>query len=228
MSEGFQFLDIVVLAMIAGFIALRLGSVLGRRTGDERRPNDPYSVDGRPSARDNGADLGAPPPASSESGLLGAGIEVDSDLGKTLSSIMTADRSFDPQGFLGGASAAYAVILEAFANGDREALKELISPEVFADFEAAITEREEAGQTFETRIVDLGTAVIESASLDGAQAEIDVGFEAEIVSVLRDSESRILEGNPSDVELVKNVWTFARDISARDPNWRLIATETAD
>lgn len=228
MSEGFQFLDIVVLAMIAGFVALRLGSVLGRRTGDERRPNDPYGVDGRPKAQENGADLGAPQPASDENGILGAGIAVDSKLGQTLSGIMAADRSFDPSGFLGGASAAYAVILGAFASGDREALKELISPEVFADFDAAIAAREEAGQTFETRIVDLGTAAIGNASLDGTQAEIDVAFEAEIVSVLRDSEGRILEGNPSDVELVKNIWTFARDISDQDPNWRLIATETED
>ncbi len=228
MSEGFQFLDIIVLAMIAGFIALRLGSVLGRRTGDEPPPHDPYDIDGQPKARNNGAEMGASQAANGEAGLLGTGITAESSLGKTLSAIMAADRSFNPDGFLAGAAAAYGMILEAFAKGDREALEDLVSPEVFSDFDAAIAVREDAGQTFETRIVDLGTAAIENASIEGRQAEIEVCFEAEIVSVLRDSEGRILEGNPADVEIVKNVWTFAREISDQDPNWHVIATQTED
>lgn len=224
MDEGFQFLDIIVLAMIAGFVALRLGSVLGRRTGNERRPNDPYGAD----TPNKAGDLGAPKPAGGESSMLGAGVAPDSSLGKTVSRIMEADRTFDPEGFIAGASAAYGMILEAFAEGNRQALEELVSADVFADFDAAITAREEAGQTFETRIVDLGAAAIADASLKGDRAEIDVGFEAEVVSVLRDSEGRILEGNPSDIETVKNIWTFGRDISDRDPNWHLIATQTED
>lgn len=227
MNDGFQFLDIVVLAMIAGFIALRLGSVLGRRTGNERRPS-PGGLEGSGETNDNAADLSAKDRAAQDPSPLAAGVTPDSSLGKALSRIMVADRSFDTEQFIGGASGAFEMILTAFSHGDRETLEPLVNEDVYSDFATAIDAREEAEQTLDTQIVDLVPPTIENATLDGSIAEITVLFEAEIISVLRDSEGRILEGNPSDTETIKNVWTFARDTSTRDPNWLLIATESQD
>ena len=220
-------LDIVVLAMIAGFIALRLGSVLGRRTGNERRPG-PYGLEGRTEPSDKAADVNGREQARLEPGPQAVGVKPESSLGKALSRIMVADRSFDTEQFVSGARAAYEMILTAFSQGDRETLKPLVSDDVYEDFVAAIEGREEVGRTLETQIVDLTSSTIEDARLDGKIAEITLLFEAEVISVLRDSENRILEGNPSDTETVKNAWTFARDTSARDPNWLLIATESGD
>lgn len=227
MSDGLQFLDIVVLAMIAGFIALRLGSVLGRRTGNERRPA-PNGLEGTAEPGDKAADLSARDRAALDTGPLAAGVKPDSSLGKALSRIMVADQSFDAEQFIGGARGAFEMILTAFSQGDREALESLVNDEVYGDFAAAIDAREEAEQSLDTQIVDMVSSTIENATLDGSMAEITVLFEAEVISVLRDSEGRILEGNPSDTETIKNVWTFARDTAARDPNWLLIATESDD
>lgn len=227
MSDGFQFLDIVVLAMIAGFIALRLGSVLGRRTGNERRPA-PGGLDGTTESNGQTADLSARDRDALDAGPPIAGVTPDSSLGKALSRIMVADRSFEAAQFVDGARGAFEMILTAFSKGDRETLETLVSDEVLGDFTAAIEARDEAEQSLETQIVELVSSTIENATLDGSVAEITVVIEAEIISVLRDSEGRILEGNPSDTETIKNVWTFARDTSVRDPNWLLIATESDD
>jgi predicted lipid-binding transport protein (Tim44 family) len=107
-------------------------------------------------------------------------------------------------------------------------LQSLLSPEIFADFEAAIADREAKEQTMQTTIVDLLSSEITDARLEGKVAEVTVTFESELVSVVRDSEGRIIEGNPSDTEKVTDVWTFARQIKARDPNWLLVATESRD
>lgn len=227
MSDGFQFLDIVSLAMIAGFVALRLGSVLGRRTGNESRPA-PRAPDGTAETHDNATDLSARDRAALDPGLLMPGVKPESSLGKALSRITVADRSFNTEQFAAGACGAFEMILSAFSHGDRETLEPLVNEEVYADFVSAIDAREKAEQSLDTKIVDLMTSTIENATLDGSIAEITVLFEAEIISVLRDSESRILEGSPSDTETIKNVWTFARDTSNQDPNWLLIATEIQD
>jgi predicted lipid-binding transport protein (Tim44 family) len=152
----------------------------------------------------------------------------DTPLGKSLSRIMMADHGFDPDSFLDGARGAYQMVTEAFAQGDRETLRMLLSPDVLGDFEAAIAEREAAEQTMQTSIVDILKSDITDAKLDNGTAEVTVTFKAELTSVTRDSEGRIIAGNPSDTETVTDVWTFARQVKARDPNWMLVATDSRD
>ena len=233
-------LEIIILAMVAGFIALRLVSVLGRHTDDDQNRQKPQNqprktyglnTNDRPDAQDaaaNRTDAGAqdtlPPPVVKPAG--GTAVDRSTPLGQTLSRIMVADRSFNPDGFVTGARGAYEMIIEAFAAGDRETLEPLLNDEVYRNFDAAISAREEAGQTAETKVVDIEEAEITEALLDDGLAEVTVTFKADMVNVVRDSEERIVEGNPSDVETVTDIWTFARQVKSRDPNWQLIATET--
>jgi predicted lipid-binding transport protein (Tim44 family) len=226
MSGG---LDIILLALLAGFIALRLVSVLGRRTGNERRHENSPNVSRERTPETKQVDQAGqdrPPYAAQPENVIA--IDRDTPLGRTLSRIMVADHNFEPDTFMEGARGAYQMVTEAFATGDRETLQSLLSPEIFADFEAAIADREAKEQTMQTTIVDLLSSEITDARLEGKVAEVTVTFESELVSVVRDSEGRIIEGNPSDTEKVTDVWTFARQIKARDPNWLLVATESRD
>ncbi|MDX1580322.1 MAG: Tim44/TimA family putative adaptor protein [Alphaproteobacteria bacterium] len=226
MGNGFPF-DILLFAMIAAFVALRLYSVLGRRTGNERRPEDVYRrtpTEAQPAPARDTADVDIPPSEAVET----VDVAADSDLGRTLSRIMVADRQFNPQQFVQGAKGAYEMIIEGFARGDREALGPLLSDDVYADFESAISDREQAGETMTTRIVDIDRADIEDARLEGSTAEITVRFQSEVSSVIRNADGRIIEGNPSDTEFISDVWTFARDTSSSDPNWLLVETERED
>ncbi|MEN3975354.1 Tim44/TimA family putative adaptor protein [Emcibacter sp. SYSU 3D8] len=223
-------LDLILLALLAGFIILRLVSVLGRRTGNEHRQENPAGLERASSpAEAKTVDLPgrdrAPlaPPAGAATGF-----DRDTPLGKSLSRIMVADHSFDPDGFLEGARAAYDMVTTAFAEGDRETLRSLLSPDVLRDFEAAIAEREAADQTMQTTIVDILQSEITDARLENGTADVTVMIKAELISVVRDSEGRIIEGNPSDTETVTDVWTFSRQVKARDPNWALVATDSRD
>lgn len=223
-------LDLILLALLAGFIILRLVSVLGRRTGNERRQENPAGLERSPAPGDPktvdlpGRDRTPPAPQPGAT----AGFDRDTPLGKALSRIMMADHSFDPDGFLEGARGAYEMITPAFAEGDRETLRSLLSPDVLRDFESAIAEREAAGHTMQTKIVDILRNEITEARLENGTAEVTVTFKVELISVVRDSEGRIIEGNPSDTETVTDVWTFARQVKARDPNWLLVATDSKD
>ncbi len=222
-------IDLILLALLAGFIILRLVAVLGRRTGNERRPENPLGVERAPAGetkpvelpgRDRGPVTAQPSAVSS--------FDRETPLGKTLSRIMMADHGFDPDGFLEGARGAYQMISEAFAEGDREMLRPLLSPEVMRDFEADIAAREAQQQTMQTTIVDIMRSDITDARLEDGTAEITVTFKAELTSVVRDSEGRIIQGNPSDTVTVTEVWSFARQVKSRDPNWLLVATEAND
>jgi predicted lipid-binding transport protein (Tim44 family) len=135
------------------------------------------------------------------------------------------DPTFDPKHFLVGGRQAYEMIVTAFAEGDRKTLKNLLSREVYDGFEAAIREREQRGESVETRFVSIDKADITGAEMRGKSAQITVRFVSQLVSVTRDRSGAVIEGNPDKVTDVTDVWTFARDISSRDPNWKLIATE---
>ncbi len=223
-------LDLILLALLAGFIILRLVSVLGRRNGNERRQENPAGLERAPAPGDAktvdlpGRDRAPPTPRPGAA----TAFDRDTPLGKALSRIMMADHSFDPDGFLDGARAAYQMVTMAFAEGDRETLRTLLSPDVMRDFEAAIAEREAAGHTMDTRIVDVLQGDVTDARLENGTAEVTVVFKVELISVERDSEGRIISGNPSDTETVTDVWTFARQVKARDPNWLLVATDSND
>jgi predicted lipid-binding transport protein (Tim44 family) len=213
-------LEIIILAMVAGFIALRLYSVLGRHNGSEQQSDKPFSIrDLAPQPTDS--PVGTPSDSSADIVEL----QPDPAQDRLLGDVMAIDRRFDPQGFVLGANGAYEMIIEAFAKGDRDTLVPLLGDDVGEGFVSAIDAREAAGQTMESKVVDILSTNIIDASVENKVAEIVVRFESEITSALRDSEDRIIDGNPSDVEVIKDVWTFARDTKSRDPNWLLVATE---
>ncbi len=235
MRDVFDIYTIVFLAL-AVFIFLRLRSVLGQRTGRERPPYDPFSardpVRGAP--KDNNivtlpgraAETAEKPAEPVEAVDRWKGIaEPGSALAAGLDAVATQDPSFDVKHFLAGARAAYEMVVTAFAEGDRRTLKNLLSRDVFEGFDAAISDRESKGEKSETRFVSLDTADIIGAELRGKSAQITVRFVSKLISVTRDRSGAVIDGNPEKVTDVTDVWTFARDVSSRDPNWKLIATE---
>jgi len=216
MNDGFHYLDIIFFAMVAAFLVLRLRSVLGRRTGAEQPPER----------------WGAGDPASNVVDLASRRSVAEPDPGTSasrgLAQIRTIDRSFDLDSFLGGAQAAFSMVVNAFAAGDRETLRQLLSPDVFANFVAAIDGRAARGETLSTELVTIRTAEPIEAGLNGAFFEITVRFVSEQVSLLRDAEGRVIEGNPDRIITVTDEWTFRRDPRAADPNWLLVATRTPE
>jgi predicted lipid-binding transport protein (Tim44 family) len=230
----FDIYTIIFLAL-AVFIFLRLRSVLGQRTGRERPPYDPYSarevrgatndnvvtLPGRTAAENAQKPVEVADPAERWKGIAEAG----SAVAVGLDSVAREDASFDAKHFVAGARAAYEMIVLAFAEGDRRSLKNLLSREVYEGFEAAIRERESKGETAETRFVAIEKSDITAVELRGRTAQITVRFVSQLVSVTRDKSGNVIDGSPEKVTDVTDVWTFARDLSSRDPNWKLVATE---
>jgi predicted lipid-binding transport protein (Tim44 family) len=139
--------------------------------------------------------------------------------------VRDADPTFEPKTFLDGAKLAYEMIVMAFADADRKTLKNLLSREVYDGFEAAIAEREKRGDTVESRFVSLDNATITAAEPRGRSAQLTVRFQSKLVSATRDKAGTVIDGSADKVTDVTDVWTFARDLSSRDPNWKLVATE---
>ena len=223
MGDGFQFLDIVLFAMVAAFLVLRLRSVLGRRTGHEQRRPDPISQRGQERDSDsNVVDL--PRPADAKAAL--SEIDPSDPLAAGLARIGIADNSFDPAGFLQGSRAAFEMIVQAFASGDTETLRNLLADDVYENFSDAIRQRSDAGHTLETTIVGIRSADIVEADMDGSNAAVTVKFVSEQVNVTHDSEGRVVEGDPNQVTNITDIWTFHRDTSVRDPNWKLVETRS--
>jgi predicted lipid-binding transport protein (Tim44 family) len=230
----FDIYTIIFLAL-AVFIFLRLRSVLGQRTGRERPPYDPYSPRDamRGATNDNvvtlpgrAGDTAQKPVETADPAERWKGIaETGSALAAGLDSIAREDKTFDVKHFIAGARAAYEMIVLAYAEGDRRTLKNLLAREVYEGFEAAIKERETKGETVESRFVAIDKSDIAGAELRGRTAQITVRFVSQLISVTRNKAGNAIEGNPEKVTDVTDVWTFARDLSSRDPNWKLVATE---
>jgi predicted lipid-binding transport protein (Tim44 family) len=236
MHDVFDIYTIIFLAL-AVFIFLRLRSVLGQRTGRERPPYDPYSAREkvRPAAEkvislpNRAVEPAAPKPAEASSAppaerwkdVAASG----SPVAAGLDAIVAGDPEFDAKHFIAGARAAYEMIVTAFAEGDKRALKTLLSREVYDGFEAAINDREKKGHKVETRFVSIDTAAITAAEMRGRTAQVTVRFVSQLVSATRDAQGVVVDGNAEKVTDVTDVWTFARDGSSRDPNWKLVATE---
>ena len=219
MSGGFP-VDLILFAMVAAFLVLRLRSVLGRRTGFER-PAQPEAAAG-PAPRALEAEAPAP-------GLAGEARQIVPDArspaGRALRRIQEADPAFDPSGFLSGAEGAFRMIVEAFAAGDRETLRNLLSDDTYAGFEAAITEREQAGHSQRTEIRAVTEVAIENADLRGGTADVTVRFVSDQVNLTTDTTGQIVAGADAVTELT-DIWTFQRDLRAEDPTWRLVTTAT--
>ena len=232
----FDIYTIIFLAL-AVFIFFRLRSVLGQRTGRERPPYDPYSA--RDAVRSPASDKivtlpqrpaepavsrpaePPPPPADRWKDVAESG----SSVAAGLDAIAAADPSFDAKHFITGARAAYEMIVTAFAEGDRRQLRNLLSREVYDGFDAAIGERESRGETAESRFVSIDGSTITTAEQRARTAQITVRFVSKLISVTRGRTGDVIDGNAEKVTDVTDVWTFARDVSSRDPNWKVVATE---
>jgi predicted lipid-binding transport protein (Tim44 family) len=167
------------------------------------------------------AEPAEPDPAERWKGIAEAG----STVAAGLDAIAHEDKSFDPKHFVTGARAAYEMIVSAFAEGDRRSLKNLLGREVYEGFESAIGEREKRGETTETKFVSIDKADIVNAELRGRAAQVTVRFVSQLISSTRDRNGNVIDGSAEKVTDVTDVWTFARDVSSRDPNWKLVATE---
>ncbi len=227
MSDGYALLDILFFAAVAVFIAARLRSVLGRRTGHERQR--PPRIQPQPTpANAEAAEKVVPLPdrrrAPVEEPAIAA--EAGPGLKEGLTRIRLADPTFDLDAFLEGAKVAFGMIVEAFAKGDKATLEPLLAPPVFASFAAAIDERQRRGRTLETELVALRGAELVDAELQGRQARLTVRFTSEQINCTRDASGAVVEGDPSTVETVIDVWTFQRDVTSPDPNWVLVETRS--
>ncbi|MBV6657528.1 MAG: Tim44 domain-containing protein [Devosiaceae bacterium] len=219
---------------IAVVIFFRLRSVLGKRTGNERPPFDPYTA--REQVRDD-ADTGGDkvvtlPTARARmqdqmdpDEQIGGVVKPGSAVETALKSLLSADPTFNAREFVDGARLAYEMIVTAFASGDKSALRPLLDQDVYAGFEAAIDERNAAGETVDFTFIGLDKSDITEAELAGSIAQITMRFKSQLISVTKDSDGRVIDGDPSEVTEMTDIWTFARDTSQSDPNWKLVATE---
>jgi predicted lipid-binding transport protein (Tim44 family) len=211
---------IILFAMVAGFLALRLYAVLGKRTGHEQalpKPSEervplpplPRTIDQVPEVREPGT----------------RAIESGAETG--LKAVIAADSSFDVAQFIDGAKSAYKMILEAFWKGDEDTLGWLVEDDVRAGFAQAIADRKAAGHVLENRLVVIERAIISEAVMEGKTARIAVRFDADIAAVTRDSEGNVIGGSLSDAVETHDIWTFARNLRSDDPNWKLVETDEA-
>jgi predicted lipid-binding transport protein (Tim44 family) len=209
--------EIVVLAMVAGFLALRLYSVLGKRTGHEQ-PLAPVEERSVMAAATSFAPVARQPAATTDNVF-----EESASLG--VRAIVAAEPSFDVGRFMEGAKAAYRMILEAYWRGEAGALEGLTSDAVRGAFAASIADRSTAGHVLDNRLVTIEKATIVAASVTGREAEITVRFDADIATVTRDADGTLVGGSLDDAVPTVDVWTFARTLKSDDPNWILTDTD---
>jgi len=213
-----QVLEIVFLAVIAGVILFRLYTVLGRRTGHERPPQDAYRFQPNPDAP-IADDTAKVMPRRADTA------DTASDpLTRGIAAIRLADRSFEAEHFLNGARQAYEMIVTAFAKGDRAALKPLLSNDVYHTFDQVIAARESANETVTFTFVGFKDTRIVEASLTNRIADVTVSFGTQFISATTSETGTVVEGDAKSVREVTDVWSFSRDTRARDPNWTLVAT----
>jgi predicted lipid-binding transport protein (Tim44 family) len=215
--------SIVLLAMIAAFLGMRLYSVLGKRTGHEQEPVLPRRDDRAgpvPVRLDDGDATAHGAPA--QSGLV---YEPAAENG--LRQLLATDRAFDAGRFMEGAEAAYRMILEAFWTGDRDTLRDLCDDDSYAAFVAAIEARAERGETLDNRLVGIDSAKIVAVEVGRKEARITVRYQADISAVTRDADGKVIAGSMSDAAQTDDLWTFRRAIGSNDPNWLLDEAEAA-
>ena len=209
--------EVVLYAAIATIICVAFYSVLGKSVG--RGPDDAVGHEDMFGGRDQSRDESAAVSGSEDEG-------VEDVLG--LGAIARADSDFSPARFIDGAKTAYSMILEAFASGDRETLRDLLTDEVYDIYDAAITAREEQSLTQSTDLGRLRTCQIQSARIEDGIAFIRVLYEAEIASALRDADGELVEGDPDILASISEYWTYERPVGSNDPAWRLTAVEPSE
>ncbi|MBT6402974.1 MAG: Tim44 domain-containing protein [Rhodospirillaceae bacterium] len=226
------FLDIILLAMVAAFLVFRLRSVLGKRTGNERPPHDPYA--GRDGARpdpqeanDDSTVVSLPDRSGQNDAQSDIPTDIPSGTPATdgLKAIQAADSAFSVTEFIEGVRMAFEMIVTSFAGGERETLRPLLSDEVYENFAGAIVEREARSETMEMTLVGIREAEVLEATMDGRVAFVTAKIVSEQIEVVRDAAGEPVSGDPTKVSTVTDIWTFARNTRSRNPNWTLVATE---
>jgi predicted lipid-binding transport protein (Tim44 family) len=229
-SNDFITLFFLVAAVL---IFLQLRSVLGRRTGNEKPPRDLYTP--RDATATEPADAGkvvtlprrdVTVEDEDRFSAVDAVAKPGTPLNNSLRELNTADPSFNPKEFLNGARMAYEMIVMAYADGDRKSLKNLLSKEVFDGFDTAITDREAKGEKVKSTFVGIDKAEITHAEVKGSEGQITIRIVSQLISATYDKADVLVEGDPENVAEVNDLWTFARDTRSRDPNWKLVATES--
>ena len=221
MGGGSALIEIIVLAVIAGFLILRLRSVLGKRHGQERpRYEDAERYIG--GDRDE-----APSNVTQFPGRGGVDAEPPPVRGPA-AKLQAIDPSFDDQQFVGGAKEAFRMILSAYAGGDRDTLRALAGDEVYDALEGAISDRESRDETLDATLIGIQSAVIDDVETQGSIGRVTVRFESEQTNVVRNADGQPIDGAPNQVETIIDLWTFERDLSSSDPNWRLVETEPGE
>lgn len=224
--------DILVYALVAAGLVFWLRNILGTRNGEERERENPLAraklephPDNMNPLSDEDRVMTAEERIRKLASEPGAKVSIDGEKAERgLLDIAYSDREFDVNFFLDGCQEAFVMIVEAFAAGDRETLKELLGPAVYGAFESAITAREGRGEKQETQIRAIRKADITEARMSGKMAYVTVKFHAEEVSVTKDSSGNIVDGHPERVTAMRDVWTFSRDVKSRDPRWMVIET----
>ncbi|PWC52257.1 Tim44/TimA family putative adaptor protein [Azospirillum melinis] len=225
MGDGFVFIEIVIFAMIAAFLVYRLRSVLGRRTGEERQRSNPFTSAPGAAKPDNVVPL--PERSRARPDVApGADVVVSDEplsLAASIDQIRAADPNFDEKHFLEGSKAAFAMIVDAFARGDTATLRPLLADDVYDSFAQVIRDRQAAGEQHEARIEQVREAEVVEAKLDaGRTARVTVRLVSDQVNVVRDRNGAIVDGDPKALVENTDVWTFARNLRSRDPNWALV------
>lgn len=219
-------IELVILAAIALFLLFRLRSVLGTKTGFEEHQGHARAPQPEP-ARTHPVPV--PPPAADdeaaddEARSMAGG---DERIAAALRAMRMAEPGFSAGQFVGGAKGAFEMILMAFETGDTDTLRQFLAPDVYSGFADAIAERQRLGYSVEARFIGVRDARITDARFDTetAEAEIAIRFTAEMITTVRDSEHRVVEGNPNEIRRETDTWTFARRMGTSDPNWLLVAT----
>jgi predicted lipid-binding transport protein (Tim44 family) len=233
MSQIFDPLNLV-LAGVAIFVCWRLWSVLGQRTGNERPPAD-LTIGSSKSTPDPGNVLEFPkiklepenPFVTEPDKPVWEGFaKQESDLAIGLEKLAQSDSTFSPKGFLTGAKLAYEMIVDAFAKGDKGTLKNLLSRDVFDGFSKAIDARAKAGERMDFQFVGFEKADFLTVALVDMRATITLKFIGEMISATYDKAGNLVGGNPKEIQEVTDIWSFERDVGQKDPNWRVVATET--
>jgi predicted lipid-binding transport protein (Tim44 family) len=233
MSQPFDPLNLLILG-IAVVLLFKLRNVLGTRTGNERRydPVQRQEQQADPRRDDNvihipGREVRGDADSAAEAAtpVWQGYAEAGSPLAGGIEKIAAVDPGFSPRSFLEGARIAYEMIVQAFADGDKKALKPLLSREVFDGFSAAIDTRQRNGETLESKFVGIDNSKIVAAELAGKKASVTVRFISDLIATTRNRAGEVIDGDAAKVRRITDVWTFERDVASRDPNWRLVSTE---
>lgn len=244
-SNGLDIVSVIFLG-IAVVVFLYLRSILGSRTGNERQPSDPYNREntekgtGHSPAREHDNVVNMPERPGGESMPQGQHMRPKPDiteqikkyaddgtsLSDGLSDIANADEEFDPEEFMAGAERAYEMIITAYSDGDKRTLRRLLAKDVYTGFSEAIDEREAEGQQMTTQFVGFDKITMLEAELEDRTAEITVKFKTSLIRYITDADGTIIDGDEKLIEKITDIWTFARTAGGRDPNWKLVSTES--